>query len=150
MKSISHHLWAGVFISLITGISVAGTSAGLFSVSITLNNPGFMVPSMPGPSEGVPTLRSEVCISETLSQQTQALVRVACGTGQFVSIAPWPGKPFLGAHGGTFRYSMGAGKFSTAPLSSKDKPYIGIGTVTALSVYSANDADEPIEMLVSF
>lgn len=150
MKSISHHLWAGVFISLIAGISVAETTAGLFGVSITLNNSGFVAPPVPETSVGVSTIRSGACISETLSRQTQALVRVACGTGHFVSIAPWPSKPFLGTHGGAFRYILGAGKFSPASLSSKDNPYIGMGTVTALPVYSANDANEPLEMLVSF
>jgi hypothetical protein len=150
VKSITHHLWAGVFISLFTGLSVAGTSAGLFSVSITLNNPGFVAPPMLGTPVGVATLRSGVCISETFSQQAQASVRVVCATGQFVSIAPWPGKPFLGTHGGAFRYSMGVGKFSAPSLSSKDNPYIGVDAVTALPIYSANDTDGPLEMLVSF
>lgn len=147
MKSITRHLWASVLISLFTDLSVAGTSAGLFSVSITLSNTGFVAPPVPG--MGVPTPRSGVCISETLSEQTNALVRVACATGQFVSITPLPGKRFLGTHGGAFRYSMGAGAFSAARPGAGN-PYMGTGTVTALRIYNASGSDEALEMLVSF
>lgn len=139
----------GLVIALFAGLAAAGTGSGFFNVSITLSNPGAVAPPSPG-APGVSPSQPAVCISETLSEQTNALVRVACGTGQFVSITPFPGKRFLGTHGGAFRYSTGAGMFSAALQSVAGNPYIGTGTVTALRIYNANGSDGPLEMLVSF
>lgn len=139
----------GLFMALFAGFSAAGTGSGFFSVSIILSNPGAAPPLSPGVPGTLPP-QAAVCISETLSEQTNALVRVACGTGQFVSITPFPGKRFLATHGGAFRYSIGTGRFSASLRSGESNPYLGAGTVTALRIYNASGSNEALEMLVSF
>lgn len=143
MKTLTRRAWLGVFASLWASLAAAGTGSAFLSVSITLHNPSATESTASGGS-------SAACVSETLSEQTNALVRVVCGTGQFVSITPLPGKAFLGTHGGAFRYTLGAGRLSTAQLSGEASPYAGAGTVTALRIYNANGVDGPLEMLVSF
>ena len=149
MKTLSCRTWLAIVASLWAGLAAAGTGSSFLHVSITLHNPnGVVVPPAPGGSPA-PVTRPSVCISETLSEQTNGMVRVICGTGQFVSISPFPGKPFLGTHGGAFRYALGPGGF-TGWLTSQAMPYTGAGTVTALRIYNANGSDGPLEMLVSF
>lgn len=148
MKTLTRQAWLAVIAGLWTGLAVAGTGSALLSVSITLSNPNAVVPPAPGGSPA-PITRPSVCISETLSEQTNAMVRVVCATGQFVSITPLPGKAFLGTHGGAFRYTQDAGSFSPAP-TGKAMPQTGAETVTALRIYNANGSDGPLEMLVSF
>lgn len=140
---------AGAFAGLLASASFAQTSTGILSVSITLFNPGFLLflPDAPG---AVPVLGPGACISETLGRQAQALVRVACGSGQFVSITPMPGKPFLGTHGGAFRYHIDVGAASTVLPADADSFYRDMGTVTALRVFNANDPDGFLELLVRF
>lgn len=125
-------LCVGMLASATPGM--AGQAGGQFNVQIKLNQQG----TAPG-----------VCISQSLSEQTNALVQVACQTGQFVSITPYPGKPFLGTHGGAFRYHFSGNNVSGGMLDA-GKPYIGAGTITALRIYNANGSDELLEMLVSF
>ena len=148
MKTLPHSAWLGLALSLWAGLATAGTDSAFLNVSITLHNPNAVVQPAPGGSQ-VPISRPSVCISETLSEQTNGMVRVVCGTGQFVSISPFPGKPFLGTHGGAFRYALGAGGF-TGLLHGQAAPFSGAGTVTALRIYNANGSDGPLEMLVSF
>jgi hypothetical protein len=120
--------------------SPAGTIGESFAVGITLSQ-GSEPPSPPP---------SGLCLSHTLSEQTRASVVVVCRSGQFVSIAPLPGVPYLGVHGGAFRYSIG---FHTEPFL-----WDGPGTVTALRLYDLSLQDRPLdaqqlrllEMLVSF
>jgi len=144
MKALTHRIWLAAVASLWAGLAVAGTGSSFFNVSITLNNPNVVVPpSAPG---GLPaaTERSAICTNETLNEQTNAMVRVVCGSSQFVSITPSPGKPFLGTHGGAFRYALGTSNF--AGILSR----AGTGTVTALRIYNATGLNGPLEMLVSF
>jgi hypothetical protein len=148
MKTLTHRACLALAAGLWAGLAAAGTGSAFLNVSITLNDPNAVVPAAPGGSP-VPVIRPSVCISETLSEQTNGMVRVVCGTGQFVSISPFPGKPFLGTHGGAFRYTLGAGGF-TGLLAGYATPYTGAGTVTALRIYNANGSDGPLEMLVSF
>ena len=148
--------------------SWAGVS-GPVAVGITLSQPG-STPSVP-PATTVPSSSSPaatpllppsgVCRSRTLSESTGASVEVACRSGQFVSIAPQPGSPFLGVHGGAFRYSI---TFRTElsewdAVVAGDAPGIGWGTVTALRLYDLAPPealpgdrfwDRPLEMLVRF
>ncbi len=116
----------------------AGSASGLFSVNITLNNP-------------LPAAQ-DVCISETLSAQTNAVVQVVCSSGQFVRIDPDPAKPFLGTHGGAFRYHFGPCYEIGPPdsLGSDDLRYIGAGTVTAVRIYNPGSKTSLLELLVSF
>jgi hypothetical protein len=129
---------------------MAGTSAGLFTVNISLSNPNGITAAAPAAVPGSPSAAPAVCISQTLSEQTNAMVQVICGTGQFVSIMPSPGKPFLGTHGGAFRYNFDGGKVSGVQLLDAVSAFTGAGTVTALRIYNANGSDTALEMLVSF
>ncbi|MCY1165935.1 MAG: hypothetical protein V4455_17720 [Pseudomonadota bacterium] len=148
MKTLSRHLWTGLFLGVFAQFCAAGTSTGLVTVHITLNNPN-SIPAPPVAGGGTSTA-SDVCISKSLSEQANALVQVVCSTGQFVSISPVPGKPFLGTHGGAFRYDFVGDRLSGAGPLDAGNPYIGTGTVTALRIYNANGSDGPLEMLVSF
>ena len=68
------------------------SSAGQFSVSITLN--------------GVATVPAGTCVSQTLFNQIGAVVRVTCVDNPFVSIAPSIDMQLPGTFGSTFRYPM--------------------------------------------
>jgi len=107
--------------------------AGTFRVNIDLNDPAG---------------KSALCVSQSLSQSTGALVQVVCSTGQFVSIGPRPGAPFAGVHGGAFTYY-----FSPTPdfqLEGSRSVMQGAGTVTEYRVYSRDQYDRFIDILVSF
>lgn len=90
-----------------------------------------------------------ICTSQSASNATQAVVRVVCSTGQFVSIEAAPGSPFVGAHGGAYRFNFGPGLPAPA-LASNFNLNIGAGTVTALRILHTNGSQAPLEMLVSF
>lgn len=113
-------------------MATAGVSSGTFAVTISLQgNPG-------------------LCTSQTLSQAASAIVRVACATGQFVSIEFDPAKPFFGTHGGAYRFNFADG------LAKPQDGYGGInslldsGTVTALRILNTGHGSSPIELLISF
>jgi hypothetical protein len=115
----------------------AGSGAAAFSVDITLSNPG--APGTP-PSSGV-------CISQTLSDLTGALVQVLCSTGQFVSISPKAGAPFI-AHGGAYSYYLSVGTGSRiAGLGGLPS---GGATVTEYRVFTVDEANGTIDLLVGF
>lgn len=148
MKTLTHRAWLAVAAGLWAGVAAAGTGSAFMNVSIALNDPTAVVPPVRGIS--APALvRPAACISETLNEQANAMVRVVCDMGQFVSIAPLPGKPFLGTYGGAFRYTLSGGRFSRG-LHGQVMPFTGAGTVTALRIYNANGMNRPLEMLVSF
>lgn len=115
--------------------SHADTASGAFNVLVNL--------------QSHPT---GICISTTLSQQTNALVRVTCQGEQFVSIEPRKGRPFLGTHGGAHRIALTSIK--TAPSGwlhpGELDPWIGRGTITSLRVLNLTERDERLELLVSF
>ena len=133
--------------ALMVNFCAAATSTGSFSVGITLTQASGVTPR--AGEGGGSTIASGVCVSEILSERTNSLVRVVCGTGQFVSITPFPGKPFLGTHGGAFRYTLGMGNVNPA-MANSTTAFSGSGTATALRIYNANGSDGPLEMLVSF
>ena len=111
----------------------AGVGSGTFRVNISVND-------VAG--------NSALCVSQSLSQATGALVQVVCSTGQFVSIGPRPGAPFAGVHGGAFTYYL-----SSAPdfqLNSSRSVMQGTGTVTEFRVFSRDGIDRFIDILVSF
>lgn len=100
-----------------------------------------------------PTSQAGVCISSVASQQTGAVVRVVCSSGQVVSIEAAPGTPVIaGVHGGAFRYSFGAGSLLTpgGALLDSELGFVGLGTVTALRVADLSGRRERLEFLVSF
>lgn len=90
-----------------------------------------------------------ICTSQSASNATQAVVRVVCSSGQFVSIESAPGRPFVGVHGGAFRFNFGPGLPAPA-LASNFNLGIGAGTVTALRIVHTGGSQSPLEMLVSF
>jgi hypothetical protein len=91
-----------------------------------------------------------ICTSSTLSQQTSALVKVTCQGGQFVSIEPRDGAPFVGTHGGAYRYTFGRATAIPAFLQSESDSRIGQGTITAMRVLNLTERDKQLELLVSF
>jgi hypothetical protein len=93
---------------------------------------------------------SEVCTSSTLSQQTNALVKVTCQGGQFVSIEPRDGAQFVGTHGGAYRYTFGRATAIPEFLQSESDSRIGQGTITAMRVLNLTERDKRLELLVSF
>jgi hypothetical protein len=118
--------------------SHAGQASGSFTVNIHLTT------ASTAPQTGV-------CISSVASQQTGAVVRVVCSTGQVVSIEAAPGTPVIaGVHGGAFRYVFGAGLLLSpgSALTESELSLVGIGTVTALRV--ADASGRRVEFLVSF
>jgi hypothetical protein len=91
-----------------------------------------------------------VCTSESQSFALNAVVRVVCSTGEFVSIEPAPGTGFAGTYDVAQRLPFGPG---TAPLGLRPEVRrMGIvaGTVTSLRVTSLGDREKPVHMLVSF
>ncbi len=123
-----------VAVCLTAPVSQAGTAVGMFQVHIRLN--------------GVND--SGVCVSSSLSQQTQAMVKVTCSGSQFVSIEPQSNKPFVGTHGGAFRFAFANGTGANVGAGLSSDASIGTGTVTALRVLDLTDSDKGIELLVSF
>jgi hypothetical protein len=119
--------------------AAVGSAGAVVPVAITLTLPGYVGPP--------PTVSpSGTCVSESLSEETGAVVRVTCPGGVFVSIGPRPGGRFVGTHGGAYSYWFGAmnragyGEFAQ-----------GSGTIASFRVYSvAGESDGPIDMLVSF
>jgi hypothetical protein len=131
-KSAAKIISGAVGAFLISTACLADTKAGAFNVNISL------------------LTRPGLCLSESLSQSTGAAVHVVCESSQFVSIDPQPGRPFLGVHGGAFRYLFGPGNVLTSNFSGMPDPFIGTGTVTELRIFSAEDPDGPLEILISF
>lgn len=143
----SRQMWVGVFACVLVSMAVAGTSSSFLQVAITLNKPSATAPplvtSSPSP---------EVCVSEALSAQTNAQVRVVCTTGRVVTIAAIPGRLFLGTHGGAFRYVFVQSNPRT--ISSADKRDAKADESTPSVFFrtdgETNDSAEPPEMLVIF
>lgn len=135
-----HSLVLSTAAALLTGFVAlplgAATANATFNVNITLN------PSV---------VDVGVCVSSTLSAQTNALVKVVCGSDQFVSIEPLPGKPFLGTHGGANRYVFAPNTvIPYALLPGEPDPHTGRGTITSLRVLNVNALHDRLELLVSF
>ena len=125
------------------GHSSAGQTASQFGVNIVLVRPSSAVSAEQG-----------VCISQSLSEKTNAVVRVVCRSGQFVSITANPNARFLGTHGGAFRYAL-----SPATIYSNSQSidqgslldfYPGSGTVTAWHVYNVDGSEKLLEVLLTF
>ncbi|WP_411878437.1 hypothetical protein [Polaromonas sp. YR568] len=145
MKPPTHRAWLAVAAGLWTGAAMAGSAPAFLNVSITLRSANSVVP---GVTSGLraPIPRPLACTSETLTEPTNAVVRVVCATSQFVSIAPSPGKPFLGTHDSPFRYNLGTGAAGNATTTTTT----GASTVTGLRIYNAYGSAGPQEMLVRF
>jgi hypothetical protein len=122
--------------------AAAGSSSGAVPVTITVTMPGYVgPPPMVGPTG--------TCVSESLSEETGAVVRVTCPGGVFVSISPRPGGRFVGTHGGAYSYYFG-GSFGAVNRAGYGDFAQGSGTIASFRVYSVSQSDGPIDMLVSF
>lgn len=139
----------GLLLCASLAASQAATSAGQFAVNITVTGTDA--------SAGANTAQQSapgVCISQTLSEKTNALVRVVCGTGQFVSITANPNARFLGTHGGAFRFVLSPGNTDLgSQLLGQGRTndfYPGAGTVTAWRIYNVNGSDGTFEVLLTF
>ena len=122
--------------------AAAGSAGGAVPVAITLSLPGYVGPP--------PRVSTGTCVSESLSEETGAVVRVTCPGDVFVSIGPRPGGRFVGSHGGAYSYYFG-GSFGAINRAGYGEFAQGSGTVASFRVYSlAGESDGPIDMLVSF
>jgi hypothetical protein len=118
--------------------AVAGTASGTLGVNINLKPP-------PG------AVGTGLCISSTLSAQTNALVQVVCASNQFVSIEARPGRPFVGTHGGAHRFVFSPGTVIPFDLLYRsDISDISSGTITALRVFNLQRYKDRLELMVSF
>ena len=162
MRSASFAPVLPALMALLAGApSWAGTTEASVTVGITLSQPGGSgITPVPPPTPGQPQ-RAGVCFSRSLSEQTGAVVQVACDSGQFVSIEAVPGQRFLGVHGGAFRYSMSISKDRSVYEAAASDAFgwrTGWGTVTMLRLYDLTQpdkpgdvwSDRPLELRVSF
>lgn len=138
------HDWRGWWLLTLWLAAVnAGAQAidGSFQVRIQL--------TVPGTPAAEPTAR---CETQTLTSAPNALVRVVCDSGRFVGIAPDPRKPFVGSHGGAYRFHLQPSAVASALLDDGIDPYWwGRGTVTSMRIYGTpRDPSDPLEMMVSF
>lgn len=135
---------------------VAGPSTPPAGGGAATPSPGTPVaPALPSANPANPAVAVRppaggICTSQTLSDAAHATVRVACNTGQFVSIEPAPGRPFAGSHGGAYRFNFGPGLPFASGLAGSSGFHAGSGTVTALRVMNLSGRESPLEMLVSF
>jgi hypothetical protein len=127
--------------ALAAGPALAGSGAGQFTVNITLSTTA-------NGGSGTAPPASGLCISQSESEQTGAIVRVVCQSGQFVSISPRPGARFIDTHGGAYAYYFGP--ISSSPIvTGGGESAGGMGTVASLRVYAGEGAGV-LDMLVTF
>jgi len=163
MRSASFAPALPALMALLAGApSWAGSTDKSVTVGITLSQPGAVGATSVSPqSQPQQPQRAGVCYSRSLSEKTGASVQVVCDSGQFVSIEAVPGQPFLGVHGGAFRYSMSIDRDRSVYDAAAKDPFgwrTGWGTVTMLRLYDVQHAggpgdfwaDRPLELLVSF
>ncbi|MGY8905494.1 MAG: hypothetical protein ACKVIH_13190 [Burkholderiales bacterium] len=67
-----------------------------------------------------------------------------------MSIEPVPGQPFVGTHGGAYRFAFGPGAPLSPLLSGGNTLLGGSGTVTGLRLIDISGLESFLEMLVSF
>jgi hypothetical protein len=130
----------------------AGSASGQFEVSIVLLKPSLLPPVTPSARfqqalSQVAARRGDSCISESFSQAAQAAVRVTCSTGYFVSIEPLLGLPFLGTHGGAFRFRSGPSDGALRQSTGASPNDVGAAPFKTQQVDMSSGQSE---MLVSF
>ena len=120
---------------------MAGSTSGVFGVNITLYSGASSSP--PGSN------RSGVCISQSLTEQNNAVVRVVCESGQFVSISPIPGGRFVGSHGGAYSFYFGS-SYRSVNVAGYGEFAHGAGSVAAYRVFGVTESEGRLDMLVVF
>lgn len=147
-------LLPGVCLMLAGFACSADQARSSFQVLVNLNPQNTASTQNTAQSTSGSTAQS-ICVSQSLSVQANAVVRVLCGTNQFVSITPNPTARLLGSHGGAFNYVLGAGRTALQSesvgglgLSNDFSP--GTGTVTALRINNVDGTEGPLEVLLTF
>ena len=97
------HSLALLLLSSSFAFAQSGTSVGSLTVSVILNGSVPFVPSVAAPT---PPPVAGACATQTLFNQTGAVVRVTCVNNPFVSIAPSIDTQLPGTFGSTFRYPL--------------------------------------------
>jgi len=146
-----------IAICLLAALAVASLPAlggsGSSSVPVNITLGTGVTPPMPIPTPEPPVTppASGVCTSASLSESTGAVVRVVCSSGQFVSISPQPGAPFVGTHGGAYQFywPLGTESFDSA-LAAGSSVISRSGRVTSFRVYSVERIGDQLDVLVSF
>lgn len=116
----------------------AGNTGRAFGVSITLNTGA---PDAGGGPAGT-------CTNQTLSEQNGATVRVVCNSGQFVSISPVPGAPFVGTHGGAYSYHFGS--MQAGNVAGVGEFAHGAGSTASFRVFGVTEVDGRLDLLISY
>jgi len=140
-------------IAIWAGPATAGTAQASFGLKINLLNPGapppptVPTPTVPTPTVPTPTAQTGFCVSQSLSQKTNAIVTVVCKNDQFVNIEPQPGTSFSPVSGGAYRYL-----FTPSVEMAQNDPLniMGTGTITTMHIYREDGKEDTMEMLVSF
>lgn len=125
----------------------AGTAQAAFSVQLNLSKVSAAGVTL-GNGTTTASPPADYCTSMALGQTSGALVRVVCGSNQFVDISLAPGANFsAGTHGGAYRFILQPGA-----AMSQDDPlwHVGLGTVTSVRILHKDGQDEIVEMLISF
>jgi hypothetical protein len=130
-------------------VCMAGSTSGTFGVNISLNSGGGSVSLTSGGSGSSSGSNSGVCISQSLSEQNKAVVRVTCSAGQFVSISPIPGSRFVGSHGGAYSFYFGS-SYRSVNVAGYGEFAHGAGSVAAYRVFGVTESEGRLDMLVVF
>jgi hypothetical protein len=119
----------------------AGATSGTFGVNISLY--------VGGSNSSSGSNGSGVCISQSLTEQNNAIVRVVCDSGQFVSISPIPGGRFVGSHGGAYTFYFGS-SYRSVNVAGFGEFAHGAGSVAAFRVFGVTESEGRLDMLVAF
>jgi hypothetical protein len=126
-------------------VSIAQTTGGVFGVNISLNGSMNAGGSNPPPVGN----NSAICVSQTLTEQNNAVVRVVCESGLFVSISPIPAGRFVGSHGGAYNFYFGS-SYRSVNVAGYGEFAHGAGSVAAFRVFGVTESTGRLDMLVAF
>jgi hypothetical protein len=144
------HIAAAIALAALAAPCAAGSVSNAVDVNITLLTPGLPPPATGGGAGSGAPPASDLCVSQSLSSGTGAVVRVVCRSGRFVSIEPSSGTAYLGVHGGSFRYYFANAVPENLRYLGSDQPWVGPGTVTSFRINYPEGLDGLVEMQVGF
>lgn len=143
----------------------ARSGSGVFSVLITLANPGTLTLAVVNPgrlpapalSPGAGSLPGNaygrsLCVGATVEAPTEATVRVVCSSGEYVAIAPAPkaGAPDPGVLAEVYRTRFGPGAGGRPAWVAGLRPGLLAGIGASYQVQRMPDWDDPLQLVVSF
>lgn len=109
-----------------------------------------VLPATPPGSQPVFLGGSTLCTSYSQGQNSTLVIRVACTTGQFVSIEPSPGQSFSGSFLDASRTRFGPNSVISGSAFPGGSLRNASGTLTAVTIQPAPGTTDLLEMLVSF